>query len=132
MRRDEVLSLVGGSGSGKTQLVRVILGLKRPKAGTVRVFGVSWDAGWNENGKAKAEAQLAVAATTIAEGKAKMELKLYNEAFILFQKAHRLAQEAKLLLEAQIRLPIDLKVDIRANGDAHRAAPRRAARLSHR
>ena len=42
VRRDEVLSLVGGSGSGKTQLVRVILGLKRPKAGKVRVFGVSW------------------------------------------------------------------------------------------
>ena len=43
VRRDEVMSLVGGSGSGKTQLIRVILGLKRPKAGKVRVFGVSWD-----------------------------------------------------------------------------------------
>src|SRR5260221_9476859 len=43
VRRDEVLSLVGGSGSGKTQLVRVILGLKRPAAGKVRVFGVAWD-----------------------------------------------------------------------------------------
>jgi phospholipid/cholesterol/gamma-HCH transport system ATP-binding protein len=43
VRRDEVLSLVGGSGSGKTQLLRVILGLKRPAAGKVRVFGVSWE-----------------------------------------------------------------------------------------
>jgi len=43
VRRDEVMSLVGGSGSGKTQLVRVILGLKTPAAGSVRVFGVSWD-----------------------------------------------------------------------------------------
>jgi len=42
MRREEVVSLVGGSGSGKTQLLRVILGLKRPAAGRVRVFGVSW------------------------------------------------------------------------------------------
>jgi len=42
VRRDEVLTLVGGSGSGKTQLLRVILGLKRPAAGMVRVFGVSW------------------------------------------------------------------------------------------
>ena len=65
--------------------------------------------------KAKAEAQLELAATAIAGGKAKMELKLYNEAFLFFQKAHRLAQEAKLLLEAQIRLPIELKIDIRAN-----------------
>jgi phospholipid/cholesterol/gamma-HCH transport system ATP-binding protein len=43
VRRDEVLSLVGGSGSGKTQLLRVVLGLKRPKSGRVRVFGVSWE-----------------------------------------------------------------------------------------
>jgi phospholipid/cholesterol/gamma-HCH transport system ATP-binding protein len=43
VRRDEVMSLVGGSGSGKTQLLRVILGLKRPAAGKVRVFGVSWE-----------------------------------------------------------------------------------------
>jgi len=43
VRRDEVMTLVGGSGSGKTQLLRVILGLTRPYAGTVRVFGVSWD-----------------------------------------------------------------------------------------
>jgi phospholipid/cholesterol/gamma-HCH transport system ATP-binding protein len=43
VRRDEVMSLVGGSGSGKTQLLRVILGLKRPADGRVRVFGVSWE-----------------------------------------------------------------------------------------
>src|ERR1700741_1602629 len=43
VRRDEVMSLVGGSGSGKTQLLRVILGLKRPAAGKVRVFGLAWD-----------------------------------------------------------------------------------------
>ena len=38
VRRDEVMTLVGGSGSGKTQLLRVIIGLKRPAGGTVRVF----------------------------------------------------------------------------------------------
>jgi phospholipid/cholesterol/gamma-HCH transport system ATP-binding protein len=42
VRRDEVMTLVGGSGSGKTQLLRVILGLKRPAGGSVRVFGVDW------------------------------------------------------------------------------------------
>src|SRR5579871_4786149 len=45
VRRDEVMTLVGGSGSGKTQLLRVILGLKRPAGGTVRVFGVDWQHG---------------------------------------------------------------------------------------
>ena len=42
VRRDEVITLIGGSGSGKTQLLRVILGLKHPVAGSVRVFSVSW------------------------------------------------------------------------------------------
>jgi len=45
VRRDEVLTLVGGSGSGKTQLLRVILGLKQAAGGTVRVFGVDWRSG---------------------------------------------------------------------------------------
>jgi phospholipid/cholesterol/gamma-HCH transport system ATP-binding protein len=37
--RGEVLSIVGGSGSGKTVLLRQIVGLERPTAGTIRVFG---------------------------------------------------------------------------------------------
>jgi phospholipid/cholesterol/gamma-HCH transport system ATP-binding protein len=45
VRRDEVMTLVGGSGSGKTQLLRVILGLKQAAAGHVRVFGVDWQRG---------------------------------------------------------------------------------------
>ncbi|NMM38412.1 MAG: ATP-binding cassette domain-containing protein [Glaciimonas sp.] len=35
----EILSMVGGSGSGKTTVLRQILGLQRPTSGTVRVFG---------------------------------------------------------------------------------------------
>ncbi len=35
----EMLSLVGGSGSGKTVLLRKILGLSRPSRGTVKVLG---------------------------------------------------------------------------------------------
>src|SRR5436853_2034998 len=49
VRRDEVMTLVGGSGSGKTQLLRVILGLKRPAGGSVRVFGVDWQRGSAED-----------------------------------------------------------------------------------
>jgi phospholipid/cholesterol/gamma-HCH transport system ATP-binding protein len=37
--RGEVLGVVGGSGSGKSVLMRSIIGLKRPDAGTVRVLG---------------------------------------------------------------------------------------------
>jgi len=36
---DEVFGIVGGSGSGKTVLLRTILGLQRPQAGMVRIAG---------------------------------------------------------------------------------------------
>ena len=39
VRQGEVLSIVGGSGSGKTVLLRQILGLERPAAGEVRLMG---------------------------------------------------------------------------------------------
>jgi phospholipid/cholesterol/gamma-HCH transport system ATP-binding protein len=38
--RGEVLGIVGGSGTGKSVLLRSIVGLIRPKAGQVRVLGV--------------------------------------------------------------------------------------------
>lgn len=37
--RGEILGVVGGSGTGKSVLMRTILGLRRPDAGTVRVLG---------------------------------------------------------------------------------------------
>src|SRR3954467_6645556 len=39
VQRGEVLSIVGGSGSGKTVLLRQILGLEHPAAGEVRILG---------------------------------------------------------------------------------------------
>jgi phospholipid/cholesterol/gamma-HCH transport system ATP-binding protein len=39
VRRDEVFGIVGGSGSGKSVLLRTILGLHRPQAGVVRING---------------------------------------------------------------------------------------------
>lgn len=39
VRRGEILGVVGGSGTGKSVLMRSILGLRRPDAGTVRVLG---------------------------------------------------------------------------------------------
>jgi phospholipid/cholesterol/gamma-HCH transport system ATP-binding protein len=39
VQRGEVLSIVGGSGTGKTVLLRQILGLETPSAGEIRVLG---------------------------------------------------------------------------------------------
>jgi phospholipid/cholesterol/gamma-HCH transport system ATP-binding protein len=39
VRRGEVLGVVGGSGSGKSMLLRSIVGLQRPASGAIEVFG---------------------------------------------------------------------------------------------
>lgn len=41
VRRGEILGVVGGSGTGKSVLMRSIIGLQHPDAGTVEVFGES-------------------------------------------------------------------------------------------
>jgi phospholipid/cholesterol/gamma-HCH transport system ATP-binding protein len=46
--RGEILSIVGGSGSGKTVLLRQMLGLEKPAAGEVFVFGQSLHEGDRE------------------------------------------------------------------------------------
>jgi len=40
VRRGEILGVVGGSGAGKSVLMRSILGLQRPTAGSIEVLGV--------------------------------------------------------------------------------------------
>ena len=39
VRRGEVLGVIGGSGTGKSVLMRSIVGLNTPNAGEVEVFG---------------------------------------------------------------------------------------------
>jgi phospholipid/cholesterol/gamma-HCH transport system ATP-binding protein len=39
VRRGEVLGVVGGSGTGKSVLLRTIIGLNRPRAGTIEMLG---------------------------------------------------------------------------------------------
>lgn len=49
IRKGELVALIGGSGTGKSVLVREIIGLQRPTAGEVRVLGTSmWSAAESE------------------------------------------------------------------------------------
>jgi phospholipid/cholesterol/gamma-HCH transport system ATP-binding protein len=42
--RGEVVALIGGSGSGKSVLLREIIGLMKPQSGCIKIFGQSvWD-----------------------------------------------------------------------------------------
>src|SRR5206468_3870275 len=40
VRRGEIYGVVGGSGTGKSVLMRSIIGLQRPEEGEIEVFGV--------------------------------------------------------------------------------------------
>lgn len=54
------------------------------------------------DGTAQAKVRLESAKTFLNQGKVKLEAKAYAEAFVLFGKAHAVAQEAKLLIRAKI------------------------------
>src|ERR1700674_5156007 len=39
VRQNEIFGVVGGSGAGKSVLLRTILGLRKPQAGSVELYG---------------------------------------------------------------------------------------------
>lgn len=43
VRRGEILGFVGASGSGKSVLLRTVLGLNKKRAGTIKLFGIDID-----------------------------------------------------------------------------------------
>ncbi len=49
VRKGEILGVVGGSGTGKSVLMRAIIGLKRPSDGTVEIFGENFYQADHEN-----------------------------------------------------------------------------------
>lgn len=57
---------------------------------------------------AQAEARLTAADAAVTDGKAKLQSGAYGAAFVAFSTAHRVAQEAKLLVEASQTLRIDV------------------------
>ncbi|WP_410457971.1 ABC transporter ATP-binding protein [Pseudomonas fluorescens] len=57
--RGEILAVVGGSGSGKSVLLRSIVGLRRPNEGQVKVFGQDLS-GVNDEQRSKVERRFGV------------------------------------------------------------------------
>lgn len=49
VRRGEVIGLIGGSGSGKSVLLRTIIGLQKPVSGEVTVMGINLTRGGNDD-----------------------------------------------------------------------------------
>ena len=89
------------------------LGAAENKIEEVRKFIENMESKLGAEATVQAKARLTLADQTVAEGKAKFESKAYGDAFILFQKAIRIAQEAKLLVQARH----ELKINVQINGN---------------
>ena len=96
VRRGEVLGVVGGSGTGKSVLLRTIVGLIRPAAGSVRVFGEDF-------------AQLSVAERRACE----MRWGVLFQDGALFSSL-TVAQNVQVPLREHLRLPRRLMDEIAA------------------
>ena len=87
------------------------------KVDEVRKFISKIEAELRAEISAQAKARLALAEQAVVDGKAKLEVKLYGDAFVLFQKAIRIAQEAKLLIQAHDELEVNVQINGHRNGD---------------
>lgn len=70
----------------------------------IKRFIASHSERFDAEAKAKAEAKLKLAEDILVQGKAKLEAKVFGEAFLLFQKAHSMLREVKVLLTAKVEL----------------------------
>jgi len=107
IRRGEILGVVGGSGTGKSVLLRSIVGLREPSAGSVKVFGENLQ-NLDPFQRAKVERRFGVlfqkgalfSSLTVAEN---IELPLIEHAHLTRKDAAGLAR-LKLLLAG---LPVE-------------------------
>lgn len=74
----------------------------------VKKFLNKWKVRMGTEAVQEAEAKLQSAQTVFLEGDALLQAENFSASFRLFQKAHRIAQEAKLLLEARKKFGVDI------------------------
>lgn len=71
----------------------------------------------------KAEAELKLAEAAVTGGKAKIETQAYGEAFVLFQKALRIAQNAKIIMRAEKTFEIPIGIPARGESQTQFEIP---------
>ncbi len=91
------------------------------KISEVRSFIARREPAFTPNSILDAEARLVVASSMVAHGKAKLDEGNTKEAFRLFQQAHRIAEEAKLLMNARQNLNIDIRLDSASDDEEGRS-----------
>jgi phospholipid/cholesterol/gamma-HCH transport system ATP-binding protein len=109
----EVMVLLGGSGSGKTTMLRHIIGLERPTAGTVRVRGIDIN-------RCSAEELMAIRCTM---GVAFQECALFNSMSIE-QNIELPLRELTSLADPVIKIMTYMKLAAVGLGDTTNLMPR--------
>ena len=108
IQRGEILSIVGGSGTGKTVLLRQMLLLEKPTQGTITIFGVEIH---------RATAQQ-VAFFRSRSGMLFQHGALYS-ALSVFDNVAQPMRELRILPESLIRDAVYLKLDMAGIGPEH-------------
>lgn len=106
--RGEIISIVGGSGTGKTVLLRQLLRLEKPRQGTITIFGVDIN-------QANADQ---VAYFRSRSGMLFQHGALYS-ALNVFDNVAQPMRELKVLPEALIRDAVYLKLDMAGIAPEH-------------
>lgn len=66
----------------------------------------------------EAEANIIAAEQAVAQGEARMQAEAYGEAFVLFQQAIRIAQEAKAFMQGGIDIDLNIGLDVQGETQA--------------
>jgi phospholipid/cholesterol/gamma-HCH transport system ATP-binding protein len=106
--RGEIISIVGGSGTGKTVLLRQMLRLEKPKQGTVTIFGVNIHEANSEQ----------VAYFRSRSGMLFQHGALYS-ALSVFDNVAQPMRELKILPESLIKDAVYLKLDMAGIAPEH-------------
>ena len=110
--RGEIISIVGGSGTGKTVLLRQMLRLEKPAEGSITIFGVDIN---GTNSRATSDQ---VAYFRSRSGMLFQHGALYS-ALSVFDNVAQPMRELKILPEALISDAVYLKLDMAGIGPEH-------------
>jgi phospholipid/cholesterol/gamma-HCH transport system ATP-binding protein len=108
IHRGEILSIVGGSGTGKTVLLRQMLKLEQPKQGSITIFGVDINHATSEQ----------VAFFRSRSGMLFQQGALYS-ALSVFDNVAQPMRELRILPEALIKDAVYLKLNMAGIGPEH-------------
>ncbi|MFA5831656.1 MAG: DUF5667 domain-containing protein [Candidatus Paceibacterota bacterium] len=108
-----------GEGSDEKAAAEGVLSAAQNKIEEAKKYVEKQKANVSAETRAEANARIDAAVAAVAEGKAKIEVEAYADAFALFKKAAREAEMAKRLMSARYELNLEVKTGKNETEDAN-------------